>query len=300
MLGISAHDGGVAPQQAEQKADSSSQQPPRFRVEANFVRVDAYPLKDGKPLLGLKAEDFEIFEDGALQKIETFEHVAIRPADPGQLIDPGNQRAAEQAVANPRNRVFVIFLDTNHVFTESGVAINRPLVSLLDRILGPDDLVAIMTPAMAPADGVRTQDAGHRRRLCANEPDWEVRPGKRQPRRFMTSAIRRLNTVRWRRELIAAARTRDPGSAAGRRDTPQLARNGHHHGDPGMAAVRRTRSSDTGRPRRVPTADPARRTERTLTTKIRAEGLMSGWARATAMPIGGGSRRWTQAVSSTS
>ena len=28
---------------------------------------------DGKPIEGLKAEDFQIFEDGKLQKVETFE-----------------------------------------------------------------------------------------------------------------------------------------------------------------------------------------------------------------------------------
>ena len=136
------------------------QKPPPFRVEANFVRVDAYPIKDGKPVLGLKAEDFEVYEDGALQKIDTFEHVVVRPADPGQQVDPGNQRAALQAVANPRNRVFVIFLDTNHVFTESGIAISKPLISLIDRILGPDDLVALMTPKMAASQivfGRKTQ-----------------------------------------------------------------------------------------------------------------------------------------------
>jgi VWFA-related protein len=132
-------------------ADGQEQQQPvpRFRVEANFVRVDAYPVKDGKPVLGLQAEDFEVYEDGALQKIDTFEHVVIRPADPGQQVDPGSQRAALQAVANPRNRVFVIFLDTTHVFTENGNAISKPLINLIDRILGPDDLVALMTPEMS-------------------------------------------------------------------------------------------------------------------------------------------------------
>ncbi len=131
-------------------AQEQSQQPPRFRVEANFVRVDAYPLRDGKPVLGLKAEDFEVYEDGALQKIDTFEHVIVRPAEPGQQIDPGNQRAAIQAVANPHNRVFVIFFDTTHVYTENGTAISKPLIRLIDRILGPDDLVGLMTRRCPP------------------------------------------------------------------------------------------------------------------------------------------------------
>jgi VWFA-related protein len=126
------------------------QQPPKFRVDANFVRVDAYPLRDGKPALDLKAEDFEVFEDGAPQRIETFEHVVVRPAGAqAERIDPGSQRGALQAVANPRNRVFVIFLDTNHVDVAAAHAINEPLIRLIDRILGPDDLVGVMTPAMA-------------------------------------------------------------------------------------------------------------------------------------------------------
>ena len=138
-----------------------SQQPPRFRVEANFVRVDAYPLKDGKPLMGLKAEDFEVFEDGTRQTIETFEHVIVRPVGPQQeRVDPGSQREMLQAAANPRTRVFIIFLDTPHVDVGSAHAINEPLIRLIDRILGPDDLVGIMTPEMAASQivlGRKTQ-----------------------------------------------------------------------------------------------------------------------------------------------
>jgi VWFA-related protein len=131
-----------------------AQQPPKFRVDANFVRVDAYPLRDGRPVLGLKAEDFEIREDGALQRIESFEHVVVRPAGQDERIDPNAQRDMLQAVANPRNRVFVIFLDTPHVMISSAHAINEPLIRLINRILGPDDLVAVMTPAMAASQVV--------------------------------------------------------------------------------------------------------------------------------------------------
>jgi VWFA-related protein len=126
------------------------QQPPKFRVDANFVRVDAYPLKDGKPLLGLRAEDFEVYEDGAVQKIESFEHVVVRPAGPQEdRIEVSSQRESLQAAANPRNRVFIIFLDTPHVMVDSAHRMNEPLIRLIDKILGPDDLVGVMTPAMA-------------------------------------------------------------------------------------------------------------------------------------------------------
>ena len=147
--------------QPDKPQDPQQQPPPRFRVEANFVRVDAYPLKDGKPVFDLKAEDFEVFEDGAAQKIETFEHVVVRAAGPQtERVEPSSQRESLQAAANPRNRVFVIFLDTPHVAVESAHAINEPLIRLIDRILGPDDLVAVMTPAMAASQivlGRKTQ-----------------------------------------------------------------------------------------------------------------------------------------------
>ena len=152
--------GSVVPRIAAQAAQDPAQERPKFRVESNFVRVDAYPVRDGKPLLDLKAEDFEVYEDGTLQKIETFEHVVIRPAGPEERIDPGSQRAALAAVANPRNRVFVIFLDLEHVQTSSAHAINEPLIRLMDRILGPDDLVAVMTTAMSASEivfGRKTQ-----------------------------------------------------------------------------------------------------------------------------------------------
>ena len=128
---------------SQQAAAPPTQEPPpqtpRFRVDASFVRVDAYPLKDGKPVLGLTAADFEIFEDNVPQTIETFEHVVVRPAGPQEdRVEPGSQRAMLQAVANPRNRVFVIFLDTPHVMLQSAHAINEPLIRglAIDRFLG--------------------------------------------------------------------------------------------------------------------------------------------------------------------
>jgi VWFA-related protein len=136
-------------------------QPPRFRADVNLVRVDAYPLRDGKPVFDLTAEEFEVFEDGVLQKIVSFEHVVVRPAGPQtERIEVSSQRESLQAAANPRNRVFVIFLDTPNVAVESAHRINEPLIRLMDRILGPDDLVGVMTPAMAASQivlGRKTQ-----------------------------------------------------------------------------------------------------------------------------------------------
>ena len=135
---------------------SSPQQPasppqPPIRVEANYVRVDVYPTRDGRPIQDLALEDFELLEDGVAQKIEAFEHVVIQPAGPqASRVEPSSVRDAERQAANPRKRVFVIFLDVPHVSIASGHHIKEPLISLMDRMMGEDDLVAVMTPEMSP------------------------------------------------------------------------------------------------------------------------------------------------------
>jgi VWFA-related protein len=145
-----AQAGSPAPPPQQQQ-----QQPPRFRTEANFVRVDAYPTRNGQPVLDLTAEDFEVLEDGKPQSIQSFEHVVVAPAGPeAQRSEPNTIEASRQLVANPRNRVFVLFLDTPHVTVEGGWHAREPLIRLIDRVLGPDDLVGVMTPRMAAADVV--------------------------------------------------------------------------------------------------------------------------------------------------
>jgi VWFA-related protein len=137
------------------QATQPDQRPPTFRTEANFVRVDTYPTKGGKPVTDLTAADFEVLEDGVPQKVELFEHVVVRPAGPqADAIEPTSQREMLQAAANPRNRVFVIFLDGPHVSVEGSHNIAEPLIRLINRILGPDDLVGIMTPRMTVSEVV--------------------------------------------------------------------------------------------------------------------------------------------------
>ena len=135
---------------AQSTAPQGQDQRPRFRTEANYVRVDVYPTRNGVPVTDLTVTDFEVLEDGAPQKIEAFEHVTIRSGGAQtERTDPGSQRDMLQAAANPRNRVFVIFLDTANVSISGAHTINEPLIRLIDRILGPDDLVGVMTPEMS-------------------------------------------------------------------------------------------------------------------------------------------------------
>ena len=123
------------------------QQP--IRVGTNFVRVDAYPTRNGQIVDGLQAADFEVLEEGVEQKIETFEHVVALRGPQTARIEPNNQRDMMQALTNPRSRVFLVFLDGAFVDDQSARSINAPLVKFLTTQLGDDDLVGIMTPTMS-------------------------------------------------------------------------------------------------------------------------------------------------------
>jgi len=68
----------------EQPAPEDAQA--RFRAEANLVRVDAYPTIDGKPVLDLAADDFEILEDDELDE-EQLRSWSVRAAAlPGERV----------------------------------------------------------------------------------------------------------------------------------------------------------------------------------------------------------------------
>lgn len=133
----------------------SSQQPtpqPRFRTETNLVRVDVYATKDGVPVQDLTAADFEVYEDNAPQKIDSFEHIVVRTGgSQEERSEPSSVTAANALAADPHRRVFVVYLDIEHVSVEGSHSIKEPLIDLLTRIMGPDDLVGVMTPTMSPS-----------------------------------------------------------------------------------------------------------------------------------------------------
>jgi len=123
--------------------------------------VDVYATKGGAPVMDLGAQDFELFEDNSPQKIESFEHIVVNPAGPDAgLIEPSSPTQANQLAADPKRRVFVVFLDTHNVPYEGSHAIAEPLIDLMQRVIGDDDLVGVMTPDMSPSQitfGRRTQ-----------------------------------------------------------------------------------------------------------------------------------------------
>jgi VWFA-related protein len=122
------------------------QKPPVFRGGTNFVLVDAYPRRDGRIVEGLTAADFQILEDGKPQQVESLEFIRVEPHTPdADRIDPTSQADANRQAADPRNRVFVLYLDHYHAGLRASHAMKRPVIDMLNRMLAPNDLFGVAT-----------------------------------------------------------------------------------------------------------------------------------------------------------
>jgi VWFA-related protein len=165
-VALTAHQGQQTPPPADQ------QRPPVFRTEANLVRVDIHVLKDGGPVPDLEEDDFEILEDGVRQKIASLEFVRVEP--PGSRIptEPGSTAAAMDLASDPRNRVFILFLDTYHVTQENSVQTPMALVRMIDSLIGPNDLIGLMTPEMSVRDLILARKTDVLRSGLLQTPRW--------------------------------------------------------------------------------------------------------------------------------
>ena len=132
--------------------------PPIFRTGVNFIRVDVIVTDgDGAPVRDLRAADFQVFEDGEPQEIESFQLVEIGPvpapdAEPARPII--NRYDEEREAARADTRIFVVFFDDYHVRWENGVRAGRALAEFLRTNLQPTDLIGLMHP-LTPLDDVR-------------------------------------------------------------------------------------------------------------------------------------------------
>lgn len=124
-------------------------QEPRFRGGTNLVRLDVYVSLNGVAVTDLTAADFEVREDSAPQTVTSFEFVRAKGVIPESArTDANNVAEMQSRLQQPDARAFVLFLDTLHVQVEGSYHAANPVATLLDRVIGEDDLVGVMTPEM--------------------------------------------------------------------------------------------------------------------------------------------------------
>jgi VWFA-related protein len=156
-------------------AQQGEQPLPRFRAGTNLVRVDAYVSKEDVAVTDLKAEDFEVFEDDKPQKIENFELITARPPNPQTArVDPTNVRDMNQQVDSAA-RVFTLFFDRWQVSLAGSYRARKPIIETLDRVIGPDDLIGVMTPEMSASAVTYSRRTGSIERAVTDTWHWGSR-----------------------------------------------------------------------------------------------------------------------------
>jgi VWFA-related protein len=146
-----------------------AQNQPTSGSGANSVRLDLYATRDGVSVEDLRPADIELLEDGVPQTVDAFEHVKVGA--------PGSSRA----------RVFIIFLDTYNTEIEGSSTLRLPLIKFLDRVIAPDDMVALMTPDMS----AKEITFGRKTTIISNimQSDWSWARGGRTERRDQKEAL---------------------------------------------------------------------------------------------------------------
>jgi len=130
------------------------QQPPIFRRAVNLVMVDAYPTAGGKPVVDLNQGEVEILEDGVPQKVAVFERKTFRAPVPDPLrAEPRTVAESNRMAADPRSRVFVLYLDTYHLPGLLNEGVNQypardAVRTWMRSLMGEDDVVGFLTPEL--------------------------------------------------------------------------------------------------------------------------------------------------------
>lgn len=148
-------------------------QQPSFRTSAAYVRVDVYPTANGLPVDDLQQADFEVLEEGVPQAVTAFERIhANGTRTASTSADPTTVAESFAALNNGRSRVFVLYLDSGHVSEDASALIADPLARVLERLVGPDDLIALLTPGMSPTDLTFTRRPASIAQYLRSQPRW--------------------------------------------------------------------------------------------------------------------------------
>src|SRR6185437_8984907 len=124
------------------------------KIRTNLVQVDAVVTKDGKPVTGLTADDFEIYEDGRKQAITNFAYVSNVAGVSGSSVPPKAEPApkrdkvtAEAPPSQPiqrdvARRTIAVVVDDLGLSAESMNQVRKRLRKFIAEELQPNDLVA--------------------------------------------------------------------------------------------------------------------------------------------------------------
>jgi VWFA-related protein len=122
-------------------------QQPTFQTTVNFVDVDVTVADaQGNFVSGLTADDFEVFEDGKPQTIQTFSYIELPVERPDRYRFAG-QPVPDDVRSNrdvSSGRVYIILLDDLNVAPLRTNIVRRHAREFIERQFGPHDLAAVV------------------------------------------------------------------------------------------------------------------------------------------------------------
>jgi VWFA-related protein len=138
----------VWPLSGQQPQKGQKQPTPTFRVQIEYVEVDAVVRdKVGRFIADLKKDDFEVFEDGKRQDITNLELVDV-PVEPQPMPALLAGRRFEPDVvsnAQPPGRVYLVVLDDLHINPTRTIAARKLARQFIETNVAPNDLAAVVT-----------------------------------------------------------------------------------------------------------------------------------------------------------
>lgn len=142
LLAVVATQEPAAPRQA---AQPSTRSPSTYRIAVDLVQLDAVVTdRRGQPVHDLRADEFEVLQDGRPQPIASFGYVAAggQPAAP----DVTRSAAGSPGPIAPGHvrRTIAIVVDDLGLSFESTARVRDVLRQFVDRDVRPGDLVAIL------------------------------------------------------------------------------------------------------------------------------------------------------------
>lgn len=125
---------------AQQPAD-----PPALRITVTLVQVDAMVTDSkGRHIADLKPEDFEIRQDGKLQKISFFSYIESSPNSTTLPIDKNAPQVPQSFKAIDIKRTVAVVIDDFGLTFENIAQVRQALKKFVDEKLQPGDLLAII------------------------------------------------------------------------------------------------------------------------------------------------------------
>lgn len=140
---------GVPARQAQSGAPREQESEVTFKVEINYVEVDAAVFdREGNFVPDLTAEDFEILEDGVPQEITAFTtvNIPIERAEPRPL--QASTPIERDVVSNARpfdGRLYVIILDDKHTAALRTPLVKKAAEQFITEYMADNDLAAVIT-----------------------------------------------------------------------------------------------------------------------------------------------------------